>query len=164
MVRELRRVRAEYPQEHIYAGMFFLFYGDGERLYWPCVAVGTEESLAKVQEQYLARGGDGDPATLRFSAADLPHMAEPDEKEAGLAVEASNEAAALGDEDAWGEYYDRFVAVFPEAARAARRRAVAEGLIDEECVLLALDEDLELLRASLTREQLASHFPELLDA
>ncbi|MDO5067186.1 MAG: DUF4303 domain-containing protein [Propionibacteriaceae bacterium] len=161
MVRELRRVRTEYPQEHIYAGMFFLFYGDGGRLHWPCVAVGTKESLASLQEQYQARGSDGDPTTLRFSAADLPHMAEPTENEAQLAAQASDEAAALGSEDAWDEYYDRFVAVFPEAARAARRRAVAEGLIDEDCVVLALDEEMELLTASLTGEELARHFPEL---
>lgn len=162
MVRELRRVRAEYPQEHIYAGMFFLFYGDGERLYWPCVAIGTEESLAEAQGSYLARGGEGDPAALRFSAADLPHVAEPTAEEAELAAKASREASVLAD-DAWGKYYDRFVAVFPKAAREAKRRAVAEGLIDEDCVVLALDEDLELLRASLAREELARHFPELLD-
>ncbi len=182
VLREVRRVRAEQPDERIYAAMFHVFYGDGEDIYWPCLSVGTEESLKTVEARYLERDPDDDVSSLRFSGADLPYMVEATEAEMAVAEGVNEYGLSLGGEDAWDEVYDQFLEVFPRAARKARKAAIDEGLVGEEFIVVArkarkaaiddglvgeefivvaLDEAMELVPACLTREQLERHFPEL---
>lgn len=47
LVRAVREVRAAHSEEQAYGAFFFLFYADGSVRYFPCVAVGTEEALAR---------------------------------------------------------------------------------------------------------------------
>ncbi|RRD06264.1 DUF4303 domain-containing protein [Arachnia propionica] len=161
VLREVRRVRAEHPDERIYAAMFHVFYGDGEDIYWPCLSVGTEESLKTVEARYLERDPDDDVSSLRFSGADLPYMVEATEAEMAVAEGVNEYGLSLGGEDAWDEVYQQFLEVFPRAARKARKAAIDEGLVGEEFIVVALDEAMELVPACLTREQLERHFPEL---
>ncbi|MDO5083682.1 MAG: DUF4303 domain-containing protein [Arachnia propionica] len=161
VLREVRRVRLEHPDERIYAAMFHVFYGDGEDIYWPCLSVGTEESLKTVEARYLERDPDDDVSSLRFSGADLPYMVEATEAEMAVAEGVNEYGLSLGGEDAWDEVYQQFLEVFPRAARKARKVAIDEGLVGEEFIVVALDEAMELVPASVTKKQLAQHFPEL---
>ncbi len=54
--------------------------------------------------------------------------------------------------------------IFPKAAKAATKQAIAEGLADEDFIVVPLDEAMELVRPALTEEQLRRHFPELVAA
>lgn len=161
VLREVRRVRAEHPDERIYAAMFHAFYGDGEDISWPCLSVGTEESLNTVEARYLERDPDDDVSSLRFSGADLPYMVEATEEEMAVAEGVNEYGLSLGGEDAWDEVYRKFLETFPKAAKAARKAALDEGLVGKEFIVVALDEAMDLVPASLTGKQLAQHFPEL---
>lgn len=161
VLREVRRVRAEHPDERIYAAMFHAFYGDGTYTVWPSLSVGTEESLRRVEARYVEGGYSGDLASLRFSGADLPYMTDPAEAEEVLADEVNQYGLSLGDFEAWSGVYQQFLEVFPRAARKARKAAIDEGLVGEEFIVVALDEAMELVPACLTREQSERHFPEL---
>lgn len=161
VLRQVRRVRLDHPDEQVYAAMFHAFYGDGENISWPCLSVGTEESLKTVEAKYLEDGCPGDLSELRFSGADLPYMTEPAEAEEALADEVNEHALSLGGFDAWSGVYQQFLEVFPRAARKARKAAIDEGLVDKKFIVVALDEAMELVPASLTKSQLATHFPAL---
>ncbi|MDO5067185.1 MAG: DUF4303 domain-containing protein [Propionibacteriaceae bacterium] len=161
VLREVRRVRSEHPDEQIYAAMFHAFYGDGTYTSWPALSVGTEESLRRVEARYLEGGCSDDLSDLRFSGADLPYNTDPGEVEEALADEVNEYALSLGGFDAWHGVYQQFLEVFPRAARKARKVAIDEGLVGKEFIVVALDEAMELVPASLTKKQLAQHFPEL---
>lgn len=158
----VRRVRAEHPGERVYGAMFHEFYGDGTALYWPCVTVGTEESLASIAARYAERGDpDRDVAAgLRWSGPDLEHTTDPGDVEDRLAERVAAAAAATPSFDDWQQVYDRFLHCFPNAAKQARAELIAQGIVGESFIAIADDEEGELIPLSLTPEQLREHFPE----
>ena len=135
VLRQVRRVRLDHPGEQVYAAMFHAFYGDGENISWPCLSVGTEESLKTVEAKYLEDGCPGDLSELRFSGADLPYMTDPVEAEEALADEVNEHALSLGGFDAWSGVYQQYLEVFPRAARKARKAAIDEGLVDKKFIV-----------------------------
>lgn len=165
----VRRVRAERPEDRVYGAMFHEFYGDGSVIYWPCLTVGTEEGLAQVVAGYAEHSGPDDSGereqTLRWSGPDLMSAAdpiyanEPGEVENRLAEQVHAEADGRGFE-AWQKVYERFLRVFPKAAKRARKELIADGTVDREFIAIAEDEEGELVPLSLTRAQLLKHFPQ----
>ncbi|MGC3953144.1 MAG: DUF4303 domain-containing protein [Propionicimonas sp.] len=165
----VRRVRAERPDDHIYGAMFHEFYGDGSVIYWPCLTVGTEEGLAQVVASYEEHSGPDESGereqTLRWSGPDLMSAAdplyanEPGEVENSLAKQVHTEADGRGFE-AWEKVYERFLRVFPKAAKRARKELLADGTVDREFIAIAEDEAGELIPLSLTKAQLLKHFPQ----
>ena len=149
----VRLVRRTHPEEQIYGAIFHEFYGDGESLYWPCLTVGTEESLAKTS------GGDSDEG-LRWSGPDLVYTEEPGEVEEAWAQRCAELAAAAGRFADWQKVYRRFERCFPKAAKRARAQLVAEGAVGRDFIAVAMDEAGELVPPSLTKAQLRTHFPE----
>jgi hypothetical protein len=128
MVDAVRAVRAARPTEHVYGAVFHAFYGDGTMLAWPCVSVGTDETLAAVAERYATEHGMPDQAeTLRWSGADLPDLVEPGAVEDACADHVQRIAGATGGFDRWDAVYQRFLHVFPVAAVAARAALLAES-------------------------------------
>lgn len=149
----VRAVLAGAPEERVYGVMFHEFYGDGTYLYWPCVTVGTDESLL------AASDGEADE-DLRWSGPDLVHTFEPNATASALAERVAADAASRGSFDAWELVYDRFLRCFPRAAKRARRRLIDEGLAGRHVIVVAMDEDGDLIPLSLTKAQLRRHFPE----
>ena len=175
IVTAVRRVRAEYPDEHVYGAMFHEFYGDGSVIDWPRLSVGTEETLAQVlaesQARYAEEGsdvGEGLEHTLRWSGPDLEmvsggpgtRLAEAGEIENAWAERCQTVASAAGGFAAWEKVYDRFLRIFPRAAKRARTELLREGVVGKDFIAIAADEAGELIPLSLTKTQLSRHFPE----
>lgn len=163
MIAAVRDVREQHPQEQLYGATFHAFYGDGTVIYWPCIAVGTEESLARCVARYQDNG-DATPtealaADLRWSSADLPYNVEPDEALEGLALDCCEFGSREGKFSIWEKTYARFMRLFPKAAKKARQQLVRDGLVDKGFIIIADDEAGELIPLSLTRAQLLRHFP-----
>jgi len=160
IVSAVRAVRAQHPGEHVYGAIFFGFYGDGETIAWPGVAVGTVESLAEVLAQYEANGfqREGLDADLRWSGPDLTHTIDPSSAEQALAEVVQSVASRSGDFDEWERVYERFLLCFPAAAQRARKKLFATKMVDEEFLAIAFDEGGDLVPLSLTGAQLARHF------
>ncbi|EOL9074209.1 DUF4303 domain-containing protein [Cronobacter malonaticus] len=93
MVAAVRDVHQQHPQERLYGATFHAFYGDGAVLYWPCIAVGTEESLARRVAEYQAQGDTSSPASLteslRWSSADLPYKLKGWHRSAEISLRAT---------------------------------------------------------------------------
>jgi hypothetical protein len=110
-----------------------------------------------------AREGNGDSDDLereyRWSGPDIAYQFEPDEPMDAIADGVQEVAGESGNFDDWEPIYDRFTQCFPEAAKRAREQLIAEGLVGEEFLALAMDEAEELVPLSLTEEQLLQHFP-----
>lgn len=165
LVSAVREVRDEQPDETIYAAVFNEFYGDGTVTRWPMLAVGTEETLAEMVDDARERNGDSDDLEreYRWSGPDIAYQFEPDEAMDEIADSVQEVAGESGDFDDWEPIYDRFTERFPAAATRAREQLIAEGLVGEEFLALAMDEAEELVPLSLTKEQLQQHFPYLAD-
>ncbi|MDO4259696.1 MAG: DUF4303 domain-containing protein [Actinomycetaceae bacterium] len=158
----LRDVREKYPDEHIYAAIYGLFYLDGDNAYWPQLRIATEESLDIVDPEYRQESrwcwndyyGDGE-----F----LPHHYEPTDALESLSQQWADATVHLSDEDdpQWDKEAAKYLGIFPAALKAAKVRAFEEGLVEEGFIVLANDDDGELIRQSLTREELRACFPEI---
>ncbi|WP_249354726.1 DUF4303 domain-containing protein [Escherichia albertii] len=131
MVASVKHVHQEHPREHIYGAMFHCFYGDGDVIDWPCLAIGTEECLASIVIDYQNDGftqaveeltGD-----LRWSPADQKYNDEPNEECEQWANKCHEFAAINGTFNAWEEVYEQFLHVFPKAAKKARLQLIREG-------------------------------------
>jgi hypothetical protein len=175
IVAAVRRVRAEYPDEHVYGAMFHEFYGDSSVIYWPNLTVGTEEVLAQAVARYLEKrpGKDADDDLVREFRWWGPNLWDvPGGLGARAVIPGDSEDAwgnrclatvAPGDEDAWDALYHRFLHVFPRAAKKAAEQLVREGVVGEDFIAIAADGDVDLIPLSLTEEQYARHFPPLRD-
>ena len=162
IVAAVRAVREQHPDEHVYGAVIYGFYGDGETIAWPGVAVGTDESLAKVLARYEANGyeREGLDADLRWSGPDLTHNIDPSSAEHALAEAVHTAAARSGAFDEWESAYERFLLCFPAAALRARKMLLAKKVVEEEFLAIAFDEGGDLVPLSLTGAQLARHFPQ----
>lgn len=157
VVTAVGRVRAEHPDDRLYGAIFHLFYGDGTVIYWPSVAVGTEESLAEVAAEYRAQ--DMTEADLRWSGADLRYRFDAGEVEAELAARCQD-AVVSEDFAQWERVYDRFLLCFPDAAVRAQTELIDTGVVDEDFIVIASDQDERLVPLSLSPSQLRRFFPE----
>ena len=168
VVAAVRRVRAEYPDEHIYGAMFCGFYGDGTVICWPSVSVGTEETLARLLKADRKKVDADLEHSLRWSGPDLEtvpggagaRLSEAGDSENAWAERCQATASASGGFEAWGKIYDRFLHVFPRAAKKARAQLVDEGVVGKEFIAIAADEGGDLIPLSLTKAQISRHFPE----
>lgn len=172
-----------HPDEKIYGAMFHCFYGDGEEIYFPPVSVGTEELLAKVVDKYKQSPSYADESqeqlskTLRWSGADLAdymfdeselfdECSELAEQVAKYAKEVSgydvDDDSTEENFEKWGEIYQAFENCFPVACRRATEYLLSTNMVTPEFIVVATDEKFELVPPSLTKEQLARHFPKLL--
>ncbi|EOU9530443.1 DUF4303 domain-containing protein [Cronobacter dublinensis] len=163
MVAAVRDVHQQHPQERLYGATFHAFYDDGTVIYWPCIAVGTEESLARRVAEYQAQGDTASTESLteslRWSSADLPYNIEPDEHAERLALDCCDFAARDGTFSVWQKTCEHFMRRFPRAAKKARQQLIREGVVDKNFIIIAEDEAGELVPLSLTRAQLLRHFP-----
>lgn len=159
VIATVRQVREAPPDERIYGAMFHAFYGDGSVIYWPCLTVGTEETLAQVETRYRAEHGPEYEVDVRWSGADLVHHSEPGGAEDAWAMSCHGFAARDGSFAAWEKVYDRFLHCFPRAARRARTALVRTGAVGKDFVVIAADEAGELVPLSLTQAQVRRHFP-----
>ena len=154
LVAAVRDVREQHPDEHVYGAVFHGFYGDGSMVAWPCVSVGTDESLAAVVQHYATDLGLSDQSDdLRWSGADLPYLVEPGPVEEGWAARAQAAAAAAGWADGWHRVYDEFLRAFPRAAVAAREELVGDQTVDENFIAIAFDEVGALVPLSVTEAE-----------
>jgi len=160
MVTAVRRVRDACPHESLYGALFHAFYGDGESIYWPSLAVGSEESLARVVSDYRQRGSPATAQELRWSPADLPYNVDPDAEHDDWARACCTFASRDGTFSEWEAVYERFLHVFPRAAKKARRQLVSESVVDKHFIAVAADEAGDLIPLSLTTAQISHHFPE----
>lgn len=163
MVTAVKRVNEQHPNESIYGAIFHAFYGDGSIIYWPCVAIGTEESLAQVVTTYQQSGytetREQLTSDLRWSAADLIHESEPTDTEDNWAESCCEFASQTGTFSYWETTYDRFMHIFPQAAKKAWEQLRQEGVVDDNFIAIAADEAGDLIPLSLTKAQLFQHFP-----
>lgn len=176
------QIHQKHPNEKIYGAMFHCFYSDGEDIYFPPVSVGTEELLAKVVDNYKQNPSYADEAkeqlskTLRWSGADLAdYMFDESElfdKCSELAEQVAEYAKETSgydfDDDSteenfekWGEIYQTFEHCFPKACKRATEYLLTTTMVEPNFIAVATDEKFELVPLSLTKEQLAKHFPEL---
>ncbi|ENB4455203.1 DUF4303 domain-containing protein [Escherichia albertii] len=163
MVASVKHVHQEHPREHIYGAMFHCFYGDGDVIDWPCLAIGTEECLASIVIDYQNDGftqaveeltGD-----LRWSPADQKYNDEPNEECEQWANKCHEFAAINRTFNAWEEVYEQFLHVFPKAAKKARLQLIREGVVDKNFIAIASDEAGDLISLSLTKKQILQYFP-----
>lgn len=140
-------VREKFAEQNIYAAVVHEFYGDGSAIYWPMVSIGTEETLER--------------AELRFSGPDLVHCFEPDDVLQETADKVQAHAAAQGSFENWSAVYERFLLCFPAASRLAREQLIATGVVKDQFIVFADDEEQKLLTLSLSKEQICAHFPQL---
>lgn len=159
LVSTVMAVRADHPADRVYGAMFHAFYGDGSWIAWPCVTVGTEETLAAVTAAYREKY-EGDEADLRWSGADLPLLADPSPEEDERAKIVQACAARTGRYDDWERVYEQFLLCFPAAAKQARAVLVRERVVDKTFVAIAADEGGDLIPLSLTPAQALLHFPQ----
>ncbi len=163
IVDAVHSIRRQHPHETVYAAIFHNFYCDNTYLYFPSLAVGTEELLVRVVEKYQSEYGSTASRTkleqsLRWSGADLAEYMF-DSGAAGNAAAQSVQAAVRQEAD-WDDLYDRFRQCFPCACRRATEDLLRTKLVAPDFVAVACDEDEELIAPSLTLEQLQRHFPE----
>ena len=164
MVASVKHIHQEHPCQHIYGAMFHCFYGDGDIIDWPCLAVGTEESLASIVTAYQKNGFTQNveklTQDLRWSPADHKYNDEPNEECEQWANECHEFAAINGTFDAWYEVYAQFLRVFPKAAKKARLQLLREGVVEKNFIAIASDEVGELIPLSLTKKQILQYFPQ----
>lgn len=165
MVSAVRAVHQQHPQEQLYAAMFHAFYGDGEVIYWPNIATGSEESLTQRATEYQQMGYKEPLAQLRedlrWSPADLPHNREPDSEGDRWATACCEFAHQSGDGFAqWEKIYQRFLRTFPKAAKKACKQLRQEGITGKTFITFADDESEELIPLSLTKAQILRYFPQ----
>jgi len=164
MVTAVKRVHEQYSNESMYGAIFHAFYGDGSIIYWPCVAIGTEESLAQVVSTYQQSGYTETieqlNCNLRWSAADLLHCSEPTEIEDNWAESCCEFASHTGKFSYWEKTYDHFMHIFPQAAKKAWEQLLQEGVVDDNFIAITADEAGDLIPLSLTKAQLFQHFPQ----
>lgn len=164
MVSAVRTVREHHPDEQLYGAIFHAFYGDGEQIYWPCIAVGTQESLAQKVAYYQQELGYTTPVDelnddLRWSGADLPYCQDSDEEGQRWADACQSFAALAGTFCDWETHYNRFLHIFPKAAKKARKQLMDDGIVGKHFIAIAADEAEELIPLSLTKAQISRHFP-----
>ncbi|MET9657536.1 DUF4303 domain-containing protein [Streptomyces sp. NPDC006510] len=151
----VHRMRVEHPDERVYGAAVHEFYAEsGGTIAWTLVGVASEEWLAVAATDPL------DTQALRWSPADWPWQLDPGaaEEEWAGRLEA---AATAGDGRHWDTVHQRYLHTAARACTAAREQLVADGIVDEDFVVVAMDEAWELVPLSLTRTQVAQHFPEL---
>ncbi|MFI5750626.1 DUF4303 domain-containing protein [Streptomyces sp. NPDC051644] len=151
----VHRIRAEHPDDRIYGAAVHEFYAEsGGTIAWTLVGVASEERLAMVATDTL------DAAALRWSPADWPWQLDPGKTEDEWAGRL--EAAATADDGRrWDAIHQRYLRTAAKACKAARKQLVADGVVDRDFVVVAMDEAWELVPLSLTRAQIREHFPAL---
>ncbi|MFF8914766.1 DUF4303 domain-containing protein [Streptomyces sp. NPDC015032] len=151
----VHRIRAEHPDEHVYGAAVHEFYAEsGGTMGWTLVGVASEERLA------AAATGTLDAQALRWSPADWPWQLDPGETEDEWARRLEAAATADGGRR-WDAVHTRYLRTAARACKAARKQLVADGVVDRDFVVVAMDEAWELLPLSLTPAQIRRHFPEL---
>ena len=163
IVNAVHSIRRQHPHETMYAAIFHNFYCDNTYLYFPSLAVGTEELLVRVVEKYQSEYGSVESRaeleqSLRWSGADLAEYLF-DGGAAGNAATQSVQAAVCQETD-WDYLYNRFRQCFSRACRRATEDLLRAKFVAPDFVAVACDEDEELIAPSLTPEQLQRHFPE----
>ncbi len=154
VLRALREFRDEYPEKEVFAAVFHEFHWDGEYIYWPMVAVGTQEDRVCCEEHESGGGNCWDSTSWEF-------LVEAAEAEQELADRMHEYGLSLCNKDAYIEEYSRFVNVFPLAAKEATELAIQEGLVGDEFIVVPLDGEMALVQAALSPDQLQRHFPNL---
>ncbi|MFJ1613444.1 DUF4303 domain-containing protein [Streptomyces sp. NPDC088846] len=151
----VQRVRADHPDERVYGAAVHEFYAEsGGTIAWTLVGVASEERIA------LAATGTLDAQELRWSPADWPWQLDPGETEDEWAGRLEAAATADGGRR-WDAVHARYLRTVAKACKAARKRLVADGVVDRDFVVVAMDEAWELVPLSLTPAQIRRHFPEL---
>lgn len=161
LVGLVRQVRLARPTDRVYgAAVHELYAEQGGVIAWPLVGVGTEDALDALVATSLAEEGPGRAQSrddLRWDTAAWTDQLDPGPAEHGWAAQV--EAAAVAGE--WEEVHDRFRLALVRGCRRARAGMLAEGLVDDEVVVVAMDEEWELVPLSLSAEQVRRHFPEV---
>ncbi|MFD0342386.1 DUF4303 domain-containing protein [Streptomyces sp. NPDC127117] len=151
----VRRMCAEHPDEHVYGAAVHEFYAEsGGTIACTLVGVASEERVAALASDPL------DAQALRWSPADWPWQLDPGpaEEEWASRLEA---AATAGNGRHWDAVHQRYLRTAANACKAARKQLVADGIVGEDFIVVAMDEAWELIPLSLTRAQVRRHFPEL---
>ncbi|MEP7765400.1 DUF4303 domain-containing protein [Sanguibacter sp. 25GB23B1] len=165
VVRLVHEVRRDRPTDRVYGAAIHELYAEqGGVIAWPLVGVGTEGALDSLVEESAADGGSMvvPPEVLRWDTAAWPDQLDPGEAERTLAARV--EAAAVADGGhGWDTVHERFLLAVVRACRAASRELVADGSVDADVVVVAMDEAWELVPQSLDADQVRRHFPEIAD-
>ncbi|MBP6995548.1 MAG: hypothetical protein KBB39_05330 [Phycicoccus sp.] len=134
------------------------------------MTAGTEESLADVVARYAANSSlnpadalDHARSALRWSGSALTHPFGPNGDQEELAAAVAGVAVQAGDFASWELVYDQFLQCFPRAARRVGAEILGQGITQHDFIVVCADQEEDLLPLSLTPEQLALHFPELVD-
>ena len=150
----VRQVREEHPRDRLYGAAVHEFYAEqGGMIGWTLVGAASEEWLAAAGTDIPA------PDWLRWSPADWPWQLDPGNAEHAWALRLEEHATADGGQH-WDEVHDRYLRTVVAACWSARRRLVAEGVVDADFVVVAMDEAWDLVPLSLTSAEVDRHFPE----
>ena len=134
----VRRMRAEHPDDRIYGAAVHEFYAEsGGWIACTLVGVASEESVPD--------------AELRWSPADWPWQQNPTDVD----HEWSRRLTSAATEGDWDAVHERYLSTVVAACRSARRE------LGEDVVVVAMDEEWELIPRCLTAEEVERHFPEL---
>lgn len=165
VVRLVHAVRRERPADRVYGAAIHELYAEqGGIIAWPLVGVGTEGALDELRRASAADGGGTlvPPDVLRWDTAAWPDQLDPGETERALAAQV--EASAVAEQgEAWDAVHERFLLAVVRGCRAASQALVADGSVDADVVVVAMDEAWELVPRSLDPEQVRRHFPEAAD-
>lgn len=161
----VREIAKQHPTESIYGAMFHCFYGDGTYIYYPPLSVGTEELLEKVVQGYRQNGSLNSveelTASLRWSGADLSeYMFEATETLEDLAECVTEFASEQEAEKDWAKVYNDFLLCFPRACKKATTALRNEGIVADNFLAVATDDEGLLIPLSMSRESFEKHFPE----
>ena len=185
------QIHKKHPNERIYAAIFHCFYGDGEYIYFPPISIGTQELLQRVFDEYRQNPSFDDESdeklknSLRWSGADLAEYMFDNGETFARCSELAQEVADFAkeysgydfDEDCddeyddpkiqakfneWQKVYDEFLACFPKACRRATQHLLKTKMVERDFIAIANDEEMTLIKPSLTDEQLKRHFPDLI--
>lgn len=148
----VREMRVENPGDHFLGAALFRFYAEvGGIITWPLVGVLSAESLASSAVDAL------EADIMRWQPANWSWWT--DSTEAGYEWEHRIEAAATaGGSRDWWAVHARFLDAVVSVCAAARRELVDSGVVGEDFVVIAMDEE-DLLPRTLPAAQFREHFP-----
>jgi hypothetical protein len=166
--------------ERTYAVAVYLFYAETcGRIMLPVFAAATEEwfdkHLAADREQ--APGSPGPSAEMRWNPADWPHQHYDidwarhgaywawskalTDAASGPGVWESDPDLSGDDEARWQAVHDRYLDVVTRACRSTAAVLRREPAAREDLVVVALDDDAELVPRTLTDTEIRRHLPHL---